>query len=105
MTEEEFWHSNPAKIEVYAEAWKQEEVRKNELIHMFVGSYIQNAVTTSIDKVLNGKKAKSKYLEKPIQLFEKTEEEKKIEQENARQAFLMWAGQAKSEYKDRKEVK
>ena len=101
MTEEQFWHSNPAIIKVWAEAWKRKENRQNELIHTFVGNYIQSALVTSIDKVLNGKKSKSKYLEKPIQLFELTEEEKEKEQEKARQAFMMWAGQVEKKYKDK----
>lgn len=105
MSEEQFWHSNPTIIKVWAEAWKRQENRKNELIYAFVGNYVQSAMDSSIDRILNGKKAKSKYLEKPIKLFELTEEEKQQEQEKeqekARQAFMMWAGQAKTKYKDK----
>ena len=105
MSEEQFWHSNPAYIKVWAEAWKKKENRKNELIHTYVGNYIQSAVTTSIDRAINGKKSKSKYLEKPIEIFVLTEEEKqekqKKEEMDARQAFMMWANQAKSKYKDK----
>ena len=104
MTEEQFWHSNPAKIEVYAEAWKQEQKRQNEVIHTYVGTYVLSALTTAIDGVLNGKKSKAKYTEKPIRLFELTEKEKEEEQRKAREAFLAWANLTKSKYKDRKEV-
>lgn len=104
MTEEQFWHSNPAKIKVYAEAWKQEQKRQNEVIHTYVGTYVLSALTTAIDGVLNGKKSKAKYIEKPIQLFELTEKEKEEEQRKAREAFLAWANLTKSKYKDRKEV-
>lgn len=104
MSEEQFWHSNPAKIEVYAEAWKQEQKRQNEVIHTYVGTYVLSALTTAIDGVLNGKKSKAKYIEKPIRLFELTEKEKEEEQRKAREAFLAWANLTKSKYKDRKEV-
>lgn len=104
MTEEQFWRSNPAKIKVYAEAWKQEQKRQNEVIHTYVGTYVLSALTTAIDGVLNGKKSKAKYMEKPIQLFELTEKEKEEEQRKAREAFLAWANLTKSKYKERKEV-
>ena len=49
--------------------------------------------------MLNGKKAKSKYIEKPMRIFELTEKEKEQEAVKARQAFMAWAGMAEKKYK------
>lgn len=90
MTEEQFWRSNPAIIKVYEKAWKMEQNRKNELIHTMIGNYGISALCYAIDHCLNGKKAKTKYLKKPIRLFELTEEEKKIAQKEALKAYERW---------------
>lgn len=101
MTEEQFWRSNPRIIKVWESAWREEQLRQNELIHSYVGNYILSAVSTAVDHCINGQKAKSKYIEKPIQLFELTEEEKKQQQLKAREAFMMWAKRAESKYKNK----
>ena len=103
MTEEQFWKSNPRTIEVWAKAWKMRENRQNELTHSYVGNYVLSALFTAIDGVLNGRKAKARYIEKPIQLFELTEEEKEIEKQKAIAAFMGWANSAKNKFG--KEVK
>lgn len=76
-----------------------DQKRQNELVHMWTGSYMLSALFTAIDGVLNSKKAKAKYIEKPIQLFELTEEEKEQEKIKAREQFLAWAGLAEKNYK------
>ena len=101
MTEEQFWRSNPRIIKVWETAWEEEQKRQNELTHMYVGNYFLSAVTVAVDHCINGKKAKTKYLEKPIQLFELTEEEKEQQQLKAREAFMMWAKRAESKYKNK----
>lgn len=101
MNEEQFWHSNPAIIKVWENAWKMEENRRNELIHAWVGNYGISALVYAIEHTLNGKKAKSKYIEKPIRLFELTEEEKKQQEKNALAAFINWADTTKADF-DRK---
>ena len=98
MTEEQFWRSNPRIIKTWEKAWKAEENRKNNLIHSYVGNYVMSAVTVAVEHCLNGKKAKSKYTEKPIQLFPLTEEEKKREQKKAIAQFMAWANMAKKKY-------
>ena len=98
MTEEQFWRANPAIIEVWEEAWKRQENRKNELIHAWVGEYGISALVFAIDHCLNGKKAHSKYMEKPIRLFELTESEKKAQKENATDMFIAWANATKASY-------
>lgn len=98
MTEEQFWRANPAIIEVWEEAWKRQENRKNELIHAWVGEYGISALVFAIDHCLNGKKARSKYMEKPIRLFELTESEKEAQKENATDMFIAWANATKASY-------
>ena len=101
MTEEEFWKSNPAKMQAWEKAWREQEKRKNTMIHAFVGHYGISALCFAIDHCLNGRKAKSVYIEKPIQIFELTEEEKEIEVMKARQAFIAWAGMTESKVKSK----
>ena len=98
MNEEQFWRANPAIIDVWEEAWKRQENRKNELIHAWVGEYGISALVFAIDHCLNGKKARSKYMEKPIRLFELTESEKKAQKENATDMFIAWANATKASY-------
>lgn len=98
MTEEQFWKSNPRTIEVWAKAWKMRENRQNELTHSYVGNYVLSALFTAIDGVLNGRKAKARYIDKPILLFELTEEEKEKEKEKAIAAFLGWANSTKNKF-------
>lgn len=101
MSEEQFWRSNPRIIHVWEQAWKAKENRMNGLVYAYIGNYELSALYTAIDGVLNGKKAKAKYIEKPIRIFELTEEERIQEQEKARQAFVMWAGFAENKYKEK----
>lgn len=56
----------------------------------------------AIDHCFN-KKARSKYVTKPIELFEKTQEEIDQEPTKARQAFLAWAGMTKNKLKGKGE--
>lgn len=99
MTEKQFWHSNPRIIKVYEDIYKERQNRINELIHMFVGNYGLSALVTAIDNVLNGKKAVAKYIEKPIELFPLTEEEKEKKKQNAIAQFMGWAGVQKNNLK------
>lgn len=90
MTEEQFWRSNPRIINVYNNIYKDNQKSQNILAHAWVGTYVQSALFAAIDGCLNGRKAKSKYIEKPIELFEPTEEEKAIAQQRELQRFIAW---------------
>lgn len=98
MTEEQFWRSNPRIIETYEKIWKEEQERQNALFHMYTGRYILSALYTAIDGVLNGNKAVAKYVSKPVQLFELSEEEKKNQQQAAINQFMQWAKRAEKKY-------
>lgn len=98
MSEEQFWRSNPAIIEVWEEAWKLQENHKNQRIHAWAGNYGISALAYAIDHCINGRKAKSEYIDEPIQLFEKTEKEKKEDQEKALAGFVAWANITKKDF-------
>ena len=70
----------------------------NDLIHAWIGNYGISALMVAIDHSFNGRKANSKYIEKPFRIFELTDEEKEIEAMKARQAFVSWAGMAEKKY-------
>ena len=107
MTEEQFWESNPTIIEVWRESYQIEQENKNRLAFGIIGSYGISALTYSIDHVLNGRKAHSKYYEKPIDLFEPSKKElERREQEkveDSRNQLLDWCNQMKKNFKKRKE--
>ena len=100
MSEEQFWRSNPRIIKTWEKAWKAKENRQNEMVYFYIGQYGLSALYTAIDGVLNGKKAKAKYIDKPVRIFEQTEEEKQLEVLKAREAFKAWANSTKSKYKE-----
>lgn len=96
MTEEQFWDSNPKIIDVWEEAYRMKMNRQNELIYQWFGNYGISAFSVAIDHCFNGRKAKYKYMTEPIELFEKTEKEKKNDIERQRQAFIDWAKRQKN---------
>lgn len=102
MNEEQFWRANPAIIKVWEKSFRLQEEHTNAMIHAYIGNYGLSALVYAIDHCLNGQKARTKYIEKPIRLFEMTEEEKKKEQEKALSAFIGWAEFTKDEF-DRKQ--
>jgi hypothetical protein len=99
MTIEQFWKSNPTIIKIWGDAYKLKINTLNNQIHSWVGNYGIQALMFSIDHCLNGRKAKTKYEEAPIKMFEHTEEEKEQEAIKARQAFIAWANREEKKYK------
>lgn len=99
MTEEQFWHSNPRIIGVWEKAWQEKTKAESNLLHIYTGNYFLSAMTTAIDKVLNGKKSRVEYMEKPLELFELTEQEKKQKQNIAIQQFMAWEKSIKEKFK------
>lgn len=106
MTEEQFWRANPRIIKVYEQAWKDEQQRKNQLLHAWVGNYVLSAIQTGISQVMqpmlcNGKRSNAKYIEEPIRMFPKTEEERQAEYEQMTQAFIAWGDSLIDRYKQK----
>lgn len=65
VTYDEFWKMNPHIINILLEGHKLKMRMQDEQMWMF-GIYIQSAVSVAIEKNLAGKKAKQKYIDKPI---------------------------------------
>ena len=65
LTPEDINWSCPADLEPYSRADTLDTKQKDEMM-WFMGVYVQSAVSVAIERNLAGKKAKSKYLEKPI---------------------------------------
>ena len=104
MTEEQFWHSNPRLIKAYEKAWKQEQNWNNQLMYTWMGGYVQNAVTVALSQVLTpmfckGKHSNASFMDEPIRIFPKTEEEKQAEYEQMTQAFIAWGDAMIKKYK------
>lgn len=68
----EFRHLTPKKLGYCLKGLRIEQKRKDEEMWR-MGLYVQSAVSTAVEHNLAGKKAKSKYIEKPI-LYENKEE-------------------------------
>ena len=67
-----FWHLTPKKISAFEKAYNMKRELEDEKMWQ-LGMYIQSAVSVAIDHSMNGKKAKSKYLEKPLMKIAKDE--------------------------------
>lgn len=75
---EEFWHGDYTMLKYYERAhdYRVEEINQQLWLQ---GLYIYSAVETAINRGINGSK-KSKYIEKPIDMFPKTEYQKRLEE-------------------------
>lgn len=88
VTWERFMDSNPKELEPYDRAHKAKIIEQDYLQHLWWGVYGRSAFGFAIDHCLNGKKAKSKYIEKPI-LQEKEEKNKNVESKEQIAVFEM----------------
>lgn len=79
MTKAEFMKSKPIELPAYYKAYKMKQKMQDENAWV-LGLYIQSAVSTAVEHVLAGKKAKSQYIKEPFlahqQMEEMTQEEK-----------------------------
>lgn len=73
---------NPRIIKLIEKGY-QEKIKEIDSLNWLLGAYINNAVGVAIDHSFNGKKATSKYLEKPFMQEEtnKKEVEKSMSKE------------------------
>ena len=87
MTYEQYWHGDPWLVRAYAQAYLLRRKVDNEQAWI-QGAYIANAVTVAIANTF-GKK-KTDYLKKPLEIFPKTEAEKKAEVREERRKVIAW---------------
>lgn len=76
---DEFWYGDFTRLKYYVEANKNKRIAKNEEMWL-QGMYFDNALQAEIHNLASKKgAAPKKYLEKPIEIFPKTEREKELE--------------------------
>lgn len=90
----QFWELNPHKIKIISKGYHEKQVEMDSMMHAWWGNYGLSAVSVAIDHAFNGRKANSKYPDKPFMQEEKNkkEVEKKMSKEqlekNAENVFL-----------------
>ncbi len=96
ISEENFWESIPVELEPYRDMDKMQQERIDYQMWQ-MGAYITKAVSVAVDNVLNGRKARSRYFEKPFSA--------EIEEENTPekdfQRFSAWATVFNEQFKRR----
>lgn len=65
FTEEEFGKMTPTRLKPYMKAFDIKKDLQDEQM-WYMGAYVYNATVTAIDNVLNGRKSRAKYIEKPL---------------------------------------
>ena len=85
MTYDEFWFGDPWMARAYAQYYLLKRRQMNEELWL-EGIYVANAFQTVLGNAFG--KQKLKYLEKPLDIFEKTEAEKEREVMNERQKLI-----------------
>lgn len=91
LTKKEFFHSTPKILKAYEEAHKIKLMEMDRVMWMMCGNYVVSAVAVAVEACLAGKKAKGKFIDKPV--LEKIEEENRPldEEEIERQRELFVA--------------
>lgn len=85
MTPEQFWNGKPQLCETYRRLHRLRSEQKNEELWLS-GLYTLDALSVALNNSFSKKKAK--YIEKPLDIFPKTEEEKQREAEETRRKFV-----------------
>lgn len=80
MTWEEFWHLNPRIIKLLIKG-HEEKIKEQDYLAWLFGQYTLSAVSVAVEHCLAGRRASSKYIDRPIlqnvpQNHSMTEEEK-----------------------------
>jgi len=85
MSYDEYWKQDPYLVVYYREKFKEEQKNQNRLLWL-QGAYFYEAITVAMSNAFG--KHKQKYSEKPYDVFEKTEKEKRIEAKEARDRLV-----------------
>ena len=87
----EFFKSTPNILRAYDKANEEKIKTIDALAWQICGSYILSAITVAVDHCLNGRKATSKYIEKPCMQNTELSVEEMSEEELVRQRELFVA--------------
>ena len=92
MTYEQYWYGDPWMARAYAQAYLMKRKVRNEDIWI-QGIYMTHALQTVIGTAFGKKKLK--YIEKPLDLFPKSEFEKEQEVRTERLKLVNWLNKLK----------
>ena len=92
MTYEQFWFDDPWMVMAFAQSYLLKRRVNNEEMWL-QGVYFANAFQSVIGTAFG--KQRIKYLEKPLDIYEKTKAEKEQEVRNERQKLINWLNQWK----------
>ena len=98
MTYEQFWYEDPWMTRAYAQAFLLKRKMQNEDAWI-QGAYFANAMSAVLGSAFG--KRKINYLEKPFELYGKTEQEKAAEIREERQKVINYLSGLKKAF-DRK---
>lgn len=87
MTVDDIDQSCPSDLEPYELAHKKELIENDIFQHVWYGHYGISALSVVLDSFFSGKKAKTKYLQKPL-LFNDSFSEKNYEESNEEVALF-----------------
>ena len=87
FTAEDIDNSCPADLKPYEKAYMLEQENRDIQMWGWMGAYVQKAMICAMDSILNGKKAKVEYFEKPI-FGKQTKEDKELTEDEIRQLRL-----------------
>lgn len=88
VTYEEFWYGDYTKFKYVARQYEAQRKLQNEDAWL-QGAYVYDAVATALSNAFRKKGAKAQnYLERPLQVYPKTEEEKQYEAEMERRKII-----------------
>ena len=93
MTYDQFWFGDPWMARAYAQYHLLKRRQRNEELWLN-GIYVANAFQTVLGNAFSKKKLK--YLEKPLDIYEKTDAEKAQEIRNERQKLINWLSKLKA---------
>ena len=80
--------SCPADLQPYADAYSLERKQRDNEMWMWFGSYGLSAVAVAVEHCLSGKKAKLKYIDKPV-MDQQNNEKKEITEKDIRKAIVI----------------
>ena len=88
MTYDQYWHGDPWSLKYYKDAHNLRNRRENEMLWVN-GIYMVNALSVAIGNAFSKKGTPpKKYLEKPLDIFPKTEAEEAAEMERKQRELI-----------------
>ena len=88
MTYEQYWYGDPWAMKAYRQAYDLRNRRENEMMWIN-GMYFANALSIVLHNAFSKKGTPpKKYMEKPLDVFPKTEAEIKAERERAQRELI-----------------